>query len=85
MAILPDPSRANVWAKFMRTQSAKHALLSGAAGSKRQLRLAVDAADDRFEFFVNGLTVPPVAALSDLSITQRLELIRELITERLGE
>lgn len=85
MAVLPDPDRFEVWARFMREQSTKRALLSGAAGSKLQLRTAVNAADDRFEAFINGLTVPPVAALSALTIPQRLDLIRQIIARRQGE
>lgn len=85
MAVLSEAARVKAWAHFMSQQSAKRALFAGQAGLKNQLRLAVDAADDRLEAFVNGLVVPPVAALSDLTVVQRLELLRELISGRLGD
>ena len=80
MATLPNVDRKNLWAKFMSDSSNRRELIPL---GKTDARGAIDTMDTQLDVFIDGFDTPPSAPIAQLSMRQRLELIRDNVERRL--
>lgn len=81
MAPLPDAARIDLWALFMSDSSSRRELIPL---DKQDTRGAIDTMDQKLDVFVDGLDTPPASPIAQLSMRQRLELIKDNIERRLA-
>ena len=80
MAALPNADRKNLWAKFMSDSSSRQEEIPF---GKTDARGAIDTMDTQLDVFIDGFDTPPSAPIAQLSMRQRLELIRDNLDRRL--
>ena len=80
MANLPDADRVDLWAKFMSDSSSRWEEIPL---GKTDARGAIDDMDSQCDVFIDGFDTPPSSNIAQLSMRQRLELIKANIERRL--
>ena len=80
MAALPDADRVDLWAKFMSDSSSRRELIPL---GKADARGAIDTMDTQLDVFIGGFDTPPSSPIAQLSMRQRLELIKDNVQRRL--
>ena len=80
MAALPNADRVDLWAEFMSDSSNRWEEIPL---SKTDARGAIDTMDTELDVFIDGFDTPPSALIAQLSMRQRLELIRNNVERRL--
>ncbi len=81
MAALPDSDRITLWSKFMSDSSSRREIIPF---NKVEARSVIDTMDTKLDVLIDGFDTPPASPIAQLSLRQRLELIRDNITRRLG-
>ncbi|KKN73410.1 hypothetical protein LCGC14_0401130 [marine sediment metagenome] len=80
MAVLLGADRKNLWTKFMSDSSGRWEEIPL---NKTDARGAIDEMDSRCDVFIDGFDTPPSSDIAQLSMLQRLELIRDNIERRM--
>ena len=80
MAALPNADRVDLWAQFMSDSSSRREEIPL---GKTDARGAIDTMDTKLDVFIDGFDTPPSDPIAQLSMRQRLELIRNNIERRL--
>ena len=80
MATLPNVDRVDLWAQFMSDSSNRREEIPF---GKTDARGAIDTMDTNLDVFIDGFDTPPSTPIAQLSMRQRLELIRNNVERRL--
>ena len=80
MAVLSDTERGNLHDKFESDSSSRWEVIPL---GRSDARGAIDTMDTQLDVFIDGFDTPPSSDIAQLSLRQRLELIRDNIARRL--
>ena len=80
MALLTNQDKKDLWAKFMSDSSNRFETIPF---GKTDARGVIDEMDTKCDVFIDGFDTPPSSDIAQLSMRQRLELIRDNVERRL--
>ena len=81
MAVLSDTERGKLHDKFESDSSSRWEVIPLGRSDARGV---IDEMDTKLDVFIDSFDTPPAADIAQLSLRQRLELIRDNINRRLG-